>query len=155
MEHSNPENIWFTIFSSCLFMFVLLEACAFGSISICACACMSVLIYSKYKLFSERTLFIFRWKNAILHRSLAQNLSLTQSAIMDWTKVWKQCSPNTESVQAWIGPLQGKLWIIKKDPSFAASLNPPLYIKQMSFLWYAKCRLRNCISWWHPRVTLL
>lgn len=47
------EHLVYNIFSS--FMFVLLEACALGSISVCACACMSVLIYSKYKLFSERT----------------------------------------------------------------------------------------------------
>lgn len=49
----------------------------------CGCACMSVLIYSKYKLFSERALFIERWKSTVLLRSLVQNLKLTLGAILD------------------------------------------------------------------------
>lgn len=145
MEHSNPENIWFTIFSSCLFMFVLLKACAFGSISVRACACMSVLIYSKDKLF---------WKD-IIHTLMKEHypslkfgskpaldtdchIGLNQSVETMFSKYWE--SPSLD----W--SIARKVMDNKKDPSFAASLNPQLYIKQMSFLQYAMCRLRNCIS---------
>lgn len=40
MEHSDPEDVCFTIFSSCLFMFVLLEACALGSVSVRMYVCL-------------------------------------------------------------------------------------------------------------------
>lgn len=49
----------------------------------CGCAHMSVLIYSKYKLFFERALFIDRWKSSVFLRSLVQNLKLTPGAILD------------------------------------------------------------------------
>lgn len=89
MVYGNQWSIQAQRTSGLQYFFVLfVHVCApgsacIGSISVCACTCMSVLIYSKYKLFSERPLFILKRKSVILHRSLAQNLSLTQSAILD------------------------------------------------------------------------
>ena len=41
MEHSKPGNIWLTIFSSCLSMFVLLKVYAFGPVSVSVCMYVS------------------------------------------------------------------------------------------------------------------
>lgn len=121
-----------------LSVFVLLNACAVGSVSVSACLLfiLNIIIFLKehYSYWDKRTLsFIGLW---------LKTSSLTLSTIKDYTKVWKQFSKYWEIVQAQVGPLQ-EIMDNEKDPSSAAPLNPQLYIKQMPFLKYGTRRLRN------------
>lgn len=146
MEHSNPENIWFTIFSSCFFMVVLLEAHLGPQVWVFTYVCSY--------LFQIQTIF---WKG-IIHRQMKEHCPSKKSGSKP--EVHTGChiglKQNVERVfsKFWQSP-SWKVMGNKKDPSFAASLNPELYIKQMSSLQYAMCRQRNSISQWHLRVTLL